>query len=466
MSKQRSTASRTFCHRTAIGALVALLAVSVMVDAVYSGRLISRDDARHLGLERAWFAQVRLDRSRNQVERAVLANDRLDVLTTAGVLQEFNAQTGETLWIASVGEASFPNLGPAVSEQFVALINGSTLFVLDRTDGRPVKVRRVGGAPGAAPALTKGHVLVPLLNGRVEGYPIDKEIVTPWYYQSFGRAKVPPSATADSVVWATDSGHLYIAAAEDLSVRSRLETGSEISAPAAHRKPFVFVAAVSGEVFGVEEDTGRKRWKYATGYTVTRAPAAVGDRVYVTSDEPALHAIDAASGVAKWETPGVAQFAAASRDRVYGVDKLGALVVLDAATGAVVGRRPADLSTVALVNDQTDRLYLVSDDGAVQCLREIGAKEPLYHQPAASESEQKKTEPGETQPIAPESSDVEDTVPGEEAAPPADTDDPFGGVGEAEAGDAMESEDQPAEAPMDDAGGFGVDDEDPFANDE
>ena len=81
------------------------------------------------------------------MERAVLANDRLAVLTTAGVVQEFNAQTGETLWIASVGNPKYPNLGPAVSEQHVALVNGSTLYVLDRTDGRPVKVRRVGGAP-------------------------------------------------------------------------------------------------------------------------------------------------------------------------------------------------------------------------------------------------------------------------------------------------------------------------------
>jgi outer membrane protein assembly factor BamB len=430
-----------------------------MNDASYAGRLVSRDDARHLGLERAWFAQVRLDRSRNQVERAVLANDRLDVLTTAGVVQELNAQTGETLWTTSVGNASYPNLGPAVSEQFVALINGSTLFVLDRTDGRPVKVRRVGGAPGAAPALTKSHVLVPLLNGRVEGYPLDKEVVTPWYYQSFGRAKVPPSTTADSVVWATDSGHLYIAGAEDLSVRSRLETGSEISAPSAHRKPYVFVAAVSGEVFGVEEDTGRKLWKYATGYTITRAPAAVADRVYVTSDEPALHAIDAKTGVSMWEAPRVAQFAAASRNRVYGVDDLGALVVLDAATGATVDRMPTDVTTRALVNDQTDRLYLVSQDGAVQCLREIGAKEPLYHQPAATEPDQTPAEPGETQTTAPGTTEILSAEPGAEAAPPAD-DDPFGGA--ADADEAMDAEQQP----VDDAGEFGVDDEDPFGNDE
>ena len=393
------------------------------------------------------------------MERAVLANDRLVVLTTAGVVQEINAQTGETLWVASVGNPRHPNLGPAVSEQHVALVNGATLFVLDRTDGRPVKVRRVGGAPGAAPALTKGHVLVPLLNGRVVGFPLDKEVFTPWYYQSYGRAKVPPLVTAESVVWATDTGHLYIGGADKLAIRSRLETGSEITSPPAYRKPFVYVATLAGEVFAIDEATGRKRWKYATGYTINRAPATVGNRVYVTSDEPSLHSIDAKTGMSEWEAPNVAQFAALSRNRVYAVDDLGSLVVLDAKTGTKIGRIPGDGTTRALVNDQTDRLYLVSNDGMVECLREIGAKAPFYHQPSAAEAQTPGT-PGATEPSTPGT--AEDSAA--EAAVPADTDDPFGGA----AAETMESEAEPAEEPqpMNDAGDFGVDDVDPFGNDE
>ena len=118
--------------------------------------------------------------------------------------------------------------------------------------------------------MTKGHVFVPLLNGRVVGFPLDKEVFTPWYYQSYGRAKVPPLVTAESVVWATDTGHLYIGGADELAIRSRLETGSEIASPPAYRKPYVYVATLSGEVFAIEEATGRKRWKYATGYTINR----------------------------------------------------------------------------------------------------------------------------------------------------------------------------------------------------
>jgi outer membrane protein assembly factor BamB len=434
-----------------------LLLTTMGVGAQAERRLVSQEDARHLGLERAWFAQLRLDRARNRVERAVLTKDRLTVLTSSGLVQELNALTGETLWIATLGNARHPSLGPAANDKFVALVNGSNLFVLDRADGRPVIMRPVGGAPGAAPALTNAYVFVPLVNGRIEGYPLGEQRLTPWYYQSFGRAMVPPLATAETFVWTTDSGHMYVGYVEEHpGVRFRLETGSEIIAPPAYRKPYIFAATLSGETFAMNESTGARRWKYATGFTVSRAPAAIEDRVYVTSDEPALHCIDAANGAGLWEAAGIAQFAAASRNRVYGVDDFGALVVLDSNTGSHIGRFSTGGTTNALVNDQTDRLYLISQEGTVQCLHEIGAKEPLYHvvpePPPAEAVEGQPAEMAETEAT---------TEPPAEAVttPPADDEDPFGAAESEDAETETEAEaEAEAEMPADDA----ADTEDPF----
>jgi outer membrane protein assembly factor BamB len=439
-------------------ALIVLTAIDV--SAQTTRRLISQDEARHLGLERAWFAQVRLDRARNHVERAVLTGDRLTVLTSAGIVQEFNALTGETLWIATIGNPNYPSLGPAANDKFVALVNGSTLFVLDRADGRPVIMRPVGGAPGAAPALTEKYVFVPLVNGRIEGYPLGEQTLTPWYYQSFGRAMVAPLATDDIFVWTTDSGHLYVGyVEEDPGVRFRLETGSEIIAPPSYRKPFIFAASVFGDMFAMHESTGARHWKYATGFTVSRAPAAIENRVFVTSVEPALHCVDAKTGLGLWEAPGVAQFAAASRNRVYGVDDFGSLVVLDATTGANVGRLRGDGSTNALVNDQTDRLYLVSREGTVQCLHEIGAKQPLYH--VAPEPATPPADTAEGQSAGTAATTTEEPPADAETPPPTRDDDPFGadeGIdADAEAGVEAEAEAE-AEMPADDAD----DDDDPF----
>jgi outer membrane protein assembly factor BamB len=443
-------------HSALLVAILGLL-LGIGSHASAARRLVTEAEARHLGLERAWNAQVRVDPGRNEVERAVLEGDRLTVLTTAGVVQEFDALTGRTMWVAPIGNPDHPSLGPAASDAYVALINGSTLFVLDRKDGKPVLVRPVGGAPGASPAVGEKYVFVPLAMGRIEAYPINEKRLTPWYYQSFGRAMVKPLATLESFVWTTDTGHFYVGRADDLGVRFRLETGSEIVAPPAYGAPNVIAATTNGEVFSMHEVTGQRNWKYATGFPVERAPAVVGKRVFVTSGEPTLHCIDADTGAGLWEAPKIAQFAAASANRVYGVDDMGAFVVLDASTGAMLGRMPSRSAANALVNDQTDRVYLVSPDGVVQCFHEIGAKKPLHHRSKSAEEKPAIT-PGRDQPAeraaAPPAESAEEEESTEEAGM-FDEEPVEEPAEEAEPAEDMED----TEAPAEDAGL----DEDPFA---
>jgi hypothetical protein len=293
------------------------------------------------------------------------------------------------------------------------------------------------------------------VNGRIEGYQLDKgaKRLTPWYYQSSGRAMVAPLATPETLVWTTDNGNLYVADSENPKMRFRMETGADIVSPPAYLKPYVYVASMSGELFAGDEDTGKRRWKYATGFPVVRPAAPVGKRVFVTSDEPTLHCVDAESGNALWEAPHVVEFSAASKSRVYGVDDLGALVVLDGAKGTLIGRYAADHTIHSLVNDQSDRLYLISEDGVIECLREIDAKEPFYHnpkpvaekKPAADEKQPAAgAEKMTNKPAAKASSSEKSAPPAKKAEQPAADDKP-----------------EKAEKPAD----FGVKDNDnPFGN--
>lgn len=448
---------------TAVAA-ASLACMGAAKEAHAAERMLSRDEARRLGLEREWFAQVQLDRARHRVERVVLKDDRLTALTTGGVVQDFNALTGETIWTSPVGNSNFPSLGPAASDKFVAVVNGSTLYVLRRQDGKPVFDRRVfGGAPGASPAVGQEYVFVPLINGRMEGYPLNQgadKSHTPWYYQSYGRAMVAPLATPESVIWSTDQGHTYVAASLSPAVRFRLESASNIVAPPAYHSPLVYAATMRGDVYALDESNGKQKWKYLCGYPIERAPAAVGDRVYVTSEAPALHCIDAKTGTALWVAPKVTQFAAASAQRVYGFDDLQALVVLDAKTGALLHRMPTDGSASALVNDQTDRLYLVSSSGLIQCLHEIGAKKPLYHNPPTAKAPKPdadaESKPAATDEAAPTTKPAEAEDAGEGPTPPAgDEPDPFDNLNNG--GPAEGADPPPAEG-----GAFGVGDDNPF----
>ena len=112
------------------------------------------------------------------------------------------------------------------------------------------------------------------------------------------------------------------------------------------------------------------------------SPAIVGDHAYVASIEPALHCLDSKTGARLWTAPGVSHFGARGKDRVYASDQFGNVLVLDAKTGVPLGKFHTAEGVYTLVNEQTDRLYLVNDHGLAQCLHEIGVDQPvLYRHP-------------------------------------------------------------------------------------
>jgi outer membrane protein assembly factor BamB len=448
--KLRSSGEWSCWRRAEVVAITWLAVVGGIASthAQVSSGLISQQQAHAVGLERTWFAHAQVDAAHPDRVRWILSRDQIVLLTGAGLVQLLDAHTGQTMWTSDVGNPNYPSLGPAANEEFVALVNGSTLYVLDRHSGQAVREIRLGGAPGAGPALGKEYVYTPLLSGRVEGYPLHDLKAPPWYYQSYGRAMVRPVVTTESVVWGTDAGVLCAGRLNSPGVRFRVETAAGFDAAAAYRQPLIFAASRIGELLAVDERTGAIRWRYVTGFPTDRSPAAVGDRVYVASERPTLHFIDAASGIEQWEAAGISQFAAAGKSHVYGIDQYGALTEVDAATGAVNGHIQSGETMTALVNDQTDRLYLITGHGLVQCLHEIGQKEPIQYGPAPpAGTPQKPAAGGEYHGNAQPGAKPE-AVPAAKPTPPQPAvDNPFGAA-PAEAGDNSNPFGAPAATPV------------------
>jgi outer membrane protein assembly factor BamB len=450
-----------------IAPTVILMALAAMTLPAW-GQLVTHNQAARLGLERAWFAQVNLDQARHRIANWLLHDNFLFAVTTGGTIHVLDATTGKTVWATQVGQPKYPTLGPAASQKDVAVINGSKLILLDRANGRIKWTRKAGDAPSSSPALSETHVFVALINGRVEAFPIEDTKQPIWYYQSSGRAYYKPVATAKSISWATDLGYLYVGRLNPLNLLFRLETGGEIVASPTGMDPYLLVGSTDGNLYCVHEQSGVEHWRYITGYPITKTPAVVGEQVFITSQEPRLHVLDATTGRRQWTIAGVAQFVALGKQHVYATDRDGSLLVLDAKTGGLVGRLPHHRKQSwsaqspwsergpALVNDQNDRIFLVSNTGLVQCLHEIGVSDPiLYRQPAgdsenkagstaakskdrsetsleqgespSTESDQVNDQPAATKTPDADDSDTETTTEPAMDDPFSDPDNPFGG---------------------------------------
>jgi outer membrane protein assembly factor BamB len=359
---------------------VGLMGTALFVQPAFSAnQLVTFKQATNNGLQRAWFAQARVDSSRNLVSQWTLSKNEIFALTTASTVHAMNAETGKTLWIAQIGNPDYPSVGPAVNSNRVAVLNSSDLFLLDRKDGHVLWTRNLMSATEVAPVLSETFAYVALISGRVEGFSLDSPNAEAWQYQSVGRIVCPPSATGKYIAWPTERGYLYFGNADESRVFFRIETGEEIVAAPAEWGSLFYVATLNGYLYCYDGSTGRQLWRYSTGMSIISKPVVLDNKVYVASEAPALHAIDATTGKRLWSVEGAVKFVAQAEHHIYASDRYGNLLLLDRETGAINGKITTGDGVTAMVNEQSDRIFLVSDTGLIQCLHEIGADEPTYH---------------------------------------------------------------------------------------
>jgi len=426
--------------RQRVWAVVALLGVWLLGEnsRALGGQPAAAGPPQAPGLVRAWTGQVQMDPARSRVQHLCLYEDTLLAQTDRAMLHAFDAETGRTQWALMVGRPDRPSLTPDMNTQFVAVVNGSTLFVLNRIDGKILWKTLLEGFPGAGPTLGDGRVYVPMLQGLVYAYALEpakdprealgelrsprakrqqetpeerrarmaelrlsQEKVQPIACQSIGHTMVPlrvglREGLLEYVAWPSHLGDLFVgvlnAGEGKMTVRHRLHTKRTISAPPAYLPPpaqkaaeggTFFVANHEGYVWALQEKSGQVLWKFATGRTIESAPVLIDTQLLVTTLDTGMYCIHALTGQQQWHVPELVQFVAASKQCLYAADRMGRVHVLDRKTGTQLSTFPVS-GQLLLTNTENDRIYVATPTGTIQCLREQELTEPVFHSTARS----------------------------------------------------------------------------------
>ncbi len=365
--------------------------------------------------------------------------------TDRGILQVLDGETGQTKWSTLVGSPRHPTTEPAVSDEYVAVCNGSTLYVYNADDGQLAWQKQVVGAVGAGPAITDSQIYVPMLNGTMETYAVDNPR-RPRVFRAYGRTVVQPVASNESVAWPTDQGKLYVGFARGGTMKYRVEAKDAMNAAPTFMAPDKILAtSMDGYVYCIEEGRGQILWRFTTGEPIGQSPLAVGDTVYAVTDAGKFYAISAANGAELWMTDGVRTILAANKDRVYVTEVTGNVLILDAQSGSRLGSIYASDLNLKYTNVLTDRIIIGTRTGLIQCIRERGLVYPVAHQqlePIAPPAAQPKGGPGApaAKPAADPFADpgAVDPFGGDAPAAPKPEADPFGGDADPFGGDAAD----------------------------
>ena len=133
-------------RQTARFALWLLLAACSMNSVGRAAGLIDRNAAARFGMTRAWFAQVGSPRATGGISHIAYDHGTLLVQTTRGLLTALDGETGRILWSTQAGPADRMCTAPAANAEYVVVVNGSMLVVIQRSNGSILWERQLRGS--------------------------------------------------------------------------------------------------------------------------------------------------------------------------------------------------------------------------------------------------------------------------------------------------------------------------------
>ncbi|MCC7083634.1 MAG: PQQ-binding-like beta-propeller repeat protein [Pirellulales bacterium] len=362
------------------------------------------------GLVRGWNTQLAIDGARSKVKYIKLEHDLVLAVTSGGVMHVLDASTGIVNWTTTVGESRFQTLMPGANEKFIAAVNGDSLYIYDRASGRIAFRHTLRGTAEMGPVLTSNRVLVPIVNGPLESYPLDAnpdaKILGPQQLPVAGRLAAEPATFNRTVVWGGDRDRLF--GQEFGEKPSKFDTYIRfgiISGPVTF-PPMVYVGTKAGFLVAYDREHGVQAWEFPTGSPIFHPPVPLANVVYALPQDGGMFAVNPADGKQMWFAQEPRKFVAASPSQVYTLDFRGRMAVIDAQTGARVTVMPLPQGLKPVLNADTDRIYFYTDGGLIQSLHEHQLVEPHLHEPSQpseqpAEGEANPFTPGPGAPPAP-----------------------------------------------------------------
>ncbi|HEX4148572.1 MAG TPA: PQQ-binding-like beta-propeller repeat protein [Pirellulales bacterium] len=340
--------------------------------------------AAQTALTRAWQTRAQIDSSRGRMTHLVLQGNILFVQSDRAEVEALDAETGRSLWAVEVGRPEYPSVPLAANQQQVVVANGNTLYALDRSTGGVLWQRELKGNPSAGPAITDKRVYLPMLSGALEAYMLVPKTAVdraPLIFFGKGASESPPIIADTRLMWGSDKGNVFIDSLASSANRVRFAAGGPVIGRLAYRTPRVFFTSLDGFVYAIDEVSGRKLWQFSLGSPIRQPPVAIGDALYVVAEAGGLWKLAGDTGLQQWFAPGITQFVSASSFRIYAADQLGQLAVLDGATGSRQGLLDANALPIKYRNRESDRIFLGTPGGYLSCFHEVGLPTPLDHTP-------------------------------------------------------------------------------------
>lgn len=353
-------------------------------------------------LKRAWSSDIGTgsNKQRRLVTQPIVAEDKIFVMDTKGVVTAFNSAEGKRLWRVSVvpkgEELTALTGGLAFGEHMLYVTDGyGYVLALDPNTGEKIWQNRTKIPSRAAPTVLDGRVyVVTLANELIALSARDGSVL--WRHngiqETSGLLGAPsPAASGNTVIVAYSSGEVFalrsdngqVAWADNLAtVRGFGGAGrlADIRGLPVISNDMVFVGSTAGRFVALNTLSGNRVWQREIATTET--PWIVGNYAFVTTSQNELVAFTRNTGKIRWvlalpryenekrkKDPIVWSRPIMAGGRLILTNSNRKMWEIEPATGDVLREtKLSDSVTIApIVANET--LYILTDNGYLQAYR-------------------------------------------------------------------------------------------------
>lgn len=327
---------------------------------------------RRQELKEAQLTALGLDPKSSIVE---IPEVTLYIRSSIGTVTALDAETGQIKWSTEVGKPGYPGFGVAATDDYVVTLSSATIYLLDASSGQVLSSVPLRFLPAGTPTIAGKRIFVPGASGVIDVLSTEDLSRREYTLGSAGGIDSPITVSPRGVSWSSDT-RVYVANPVGPGVRYHFQTMDTLTASPVYQNEKLIITSMDGFAYAIDEQSGDVRWRYAAGGPVREAPLVIDNDVYVTTIDSQMSALDAETGDVRWLASNVDRFVAVSDSLVYSISTGNQLVVRDRENGGIVGSTQLGAVGYPVVNTNTDRVYLVSQSGVVQCFRDTDKRWP------------------------------------------------------------------------------------------
>ncbi len=336
------------------------------------GDLVSPAMLNHCGLDVAWHKTLFV-KSDEKVERMLIHDKYLVILTDHNFLYCLNRNTGKTLFMVTLATRGLPVCGPSFYENSMMVMVGKKLKIIDMQVGKITATKDfhfVGGSAVFPPIRNDEYFYISSSNKRLFAFDIDKDIVS--FPATSNDDSIINSVIADEshLVFSTEGGDVVRIKTSESKKLWRFQADG-IVASMVRDGEWVYVSSLDRKLYKLNIEDGESGWLSSVliGESL-KDSARVGKKViYQYGGVKGLFAIDKASGKKLWQIKEGFDLLSENGSRAYTLTQPSKLVVMDNAKGEKLYSVNFAGVSVHAANTEDSMIYVACKKGRVMSIK-------------------------------------------------------------------------------------------------